>query len=181
MTIYIAFLRGINVGGHNMIKMAELKQLFETMGFSNVKTYIQSGNVLFESGEKADHLVQRIEQEIKAVFGFSITVVLRTSTELEQIIKNCPFAPNTLSEGESIHVSLLIAPPSQEGIEKLASSYNDIDEYQIVDQEVYQLFHQSIRNSKLSINLQKLGVAATARNWKTMNKLNEIAKTMVVG
>ncbi|MDB5083637.1 MAG: hypothetical protein JWN30_523 [Bacilli bacterium] len=104
--IYIALLRGINVGGKNIIKMADLRHTFETLGFKQVKTYIQSGNVLFESDDDEDSLRQRIEHEIESDFGISLTVILRTVEEIERIIENCPFDSNTLSENDSIQLSL---------------------------------------------------------------------------
>jgi uncharacterized protein (DUF1697 family) len=186
MTIYIALLRGINVGGHNLIKMAELKNMFEKMGLGRVKTYIQSGNVLFESNEREEPLRIRIEQEIKEVFGFSVTVVLRTSEELIRITENCPFSEQEvseaeeLSEGKSLYVSLLLVEPSKEGIERLKSVGSDSDKYQVEGREVYLLFRHSLRKSKLAINLQKLDVPATMRNWKTINKLTSLAKEMGV-
>jgi uncharacterized protein (DUF1697 family) len=179
MTIYIALFRGINVGGHNIIKMAELKRLFETMGLGNVQTYIQSGNVLFESKKADTALRNQIEHEVEKVFGFAVTVILRSALELEEIIKKCPFSVENLAEGESVHVAFLAKTPSQEGIDLLNSFESKIDEYQLTEKEVYLYFHQSIRNSKLAIQLQKLGVPATVRNWKTTTKLDAMAKEMV--
>jgi uncharacterized protein (DUF1697 family) len=178
MTIYIALLRGINVGGKNMIKMAELKRTFEAMGLGRVQTYIQSGNVLFESEEEAEPLRRRIEHEIKTGFGVSVTVVLRTALELELIIGNCPFAADSLSEGESIQVSLLTEAPSQEKIDLLPDGKSEIDEYKINGQEIYFLFRQSIVDSKLAKNLQKFGGTVTTRNWNTIIKLAAFATAM---
>lgn len=186
MTIYIALLRGINLGGHNKIKMAELKSMFQSMGCNRVQTYIQSGNVLFESAEDADLLRQRIEQEIEKVFSIALTVVLRTSLELERIIENCPFPAVVLKEAEAstevetLYVSLLLGLPAQEGIEQLTMFASEIDEFRIQDWEVYLLLREGVRNSKLANNLFKLNVPSTMRNWKTINKLNALAKAMEV-
>lgn len=184
MTIYIALLRGINVGGKNIIKMADLKQMFEAMGFCKVKTYIQSGNVLFKSNEDEELLRKKIEHEIEVTFGFSVIVILRTAAELEQIIENCPFSKDAIleaelsSEGESLYVSLLTHTPSQEKIEYLKAYKSEKEEYQIKGREVFLLFRHSIRKSKLANNLHKLDVPATVRNWKTINKLAVLAKAM---
>jgi uncharacterized protein (DUF1697 family) len=86
ITIYIALLRGINVGGHKLIRMQELKSLLTNMGLDKVKTYIQSGNVIFESERNAEQLEEQMEQEIRRAFGFSVIIILRTASELEQII-----------------------------------------------------------------------------------------------
>ncbi|WP_127483532.1 DUF1697 domain-containing protein [Paenibacillus ehimensis] len=178
MTIYIALLRGINVSGHNKIKMAELKRALEAMGLHRVQTYIQSGNVLFESEEGPETLRQRIEEEIRAVFGISITVVLRTAGELERIVAECRYANIPLTEGESIHVSIWTEAPPQKVVDLLSASERDIDEYHIHGREIYFLFRQSILDSKLAKHLHKLGDTATTRNWNTMNKLAALAKAM---
>ncbi|RAV21130.1 DUF1697 domain-containing protein [Paenibacillus contaminans] len=178
MAIYIGLLRGINVGGKNKIKMADLKSSLETMGLSRVQTYIQSGNVLFESEEEAETLTKRIELEIKTVFGIAAAVVLRTAPELERIIASCPFDANALSEGESIQLTLLTETPAQEKIALLSEGKSDIDEFRIAGLEIYLLFRQSVLDSKLAANLQKLGSIATTRNWNTIVKLDSLAKAM---
>ncbi|MGG1658031.1 DUF1697 domain-containing protein [Brevibacillus sp. NRS-1366] len=184
MTIYIALLRGINVGGKNMIKMAELKRTFEQMGLGPVQTYIQSGNVLFASDEEEEPLRKRIEREIEASVGFSVPVILRTAEQLKVIAANCPFSEEevekaqALSEGESLYVSLLLAEPSQERVERLSAYRSESEDYRIEGRDVYLLFRQSVRNSKLANNLQKLDVPSTVRNWKTINKLVALANAM---
>lgn len=178
MVIYIALLRGINVSGHNKIKMAELRSTLEALGLSQVQTYIQTGNVLFKSEESQEQLRLRIEDAIKANFGISITVVLRTAEELERIIANCPYADVNLAKGESIHVSVLTEAPPQKVVDLLASSERNNDKYHIHGREIYFLFRQSILDSKLAKNMQKLGNAATTRNWNTMNKVAALAKAM---
>ncbi|MGF7049019.1 uncharacterized protein (DUF1697 family) [Paenibacillus sp. DS2015] len=186
MTVYIALLRGINVGGKNKIKMAELKRTFEAMGLSRVQTYIQSGNVLFESNEEVEPLRKRIEHEIKAVFGFSIIVIIRTAEELKRISENCLFSEEEVSEaeassvGESLYVSLLLEEPSQEQIERLNTSRSKDDDYRLEGREIHLLFRHSIRNSKLVNNIQKLAVPSTIRNWETIRKLVTLASAMEV-
>lgn len=184
MTIYISLLRGINVGGKNIIKMAELKRVFEGIGLREVQTYIQSGNILFKSNEGEEALRKIIEHEIEAAFGFPVTVVLRTAEELKKIISNCPFSREKISEAESVsdaeslYVSLMIHTLSQEKIDILRAYRSDTEEYQVVGREVFLLFRNSIRNSKLANNLHKFDVAATVRNWKTINKLAALAEAM---
>jgi uncharacterized protein (DUF1697 family) len=184
MTIYIALLRGINVGGKNIIKMADLKKVFEALGLCEVKTYIQSGNVLFKSAETEDALCNKIEQELEAVFGFPVKVILRTSKELEQLLLNCPFSQDEISEAEtssqaeSLYAALLSQAPLKENIERVDIYRSESDEYHILGRDVYLLFHNSIRNSKLANNLHKLNVSTTVRNWKTLSKLAALAKSM---
>lgn len=178
MTIYIALLRGINVGGHKRIKMADLKQLLETIGLRKVKTYIQSGNVLFESEEEADLLRQHIEEEINKTFGFPVPVILRTALEFERIFNNCPFPTESLPVGESVNVAFLSGIPSEEGIDYLRTVESGRDKYKIKGKDVYLYFGQSILDSKLAAQLPKLGVAATVRNWKTVTKLAAMVKDL---
>ena len=178
MTIYIALLRGINVGGHHKIKMADLKSLLETMGLQKVKTYIQSGNVLFESDEEEKQLTQRMEEEIGKTFGFPVPVVLRTAEEFEQIIRDCPFSTDSLKEGESVQIAFLADIPSEEGINQLSSYKSQMEEFMIKEKEMYLFIRQSILDSKLAAQIPKLGVTATVRNWKTVMKLAAMARDM---
>ena len=182
MNIYIALLRGINVGGKNMIKMPELKKALETIGLNEVQTYIQSGNVIFKSNEEEAVLQTKIEHKIEVAFGFPVKVVLRTLAELEEMILNCPFSKNEISEAESLsdkeclYVALLSTVPQKEKTEYLNAYRSDSDDYRIIDRNVYLLFRNSISKSKLANNVQKLDVAVTVRNWKTLNKLVLLAK-----
>ncbi|MGG2015706.1 DUF1697 domain-containing protein [Bacillus sp. S10(2024)] len=178
MVIYIALLRAINVSGHNKIKMAELRSTFETLGLSQVQTYIQTGNVLFKSDESKEQLRLRIEDAIRTNFGISVTVILRTADELERIIAECPYADVPLAEGESIHISILTEAPPQKIVDRLASSERNNDEYHIDRRVIYFLFRQSILDSKLAKNMQSLGNTATTRNWNTINKVVALAKAM---
>lgn len=184
MSIYIALLRGINVGGRNKIKMADLRTALTEAGLHKVQTYIQSGNVLFESAEAEAALTEKIESKIKDAFGISLTVVLRTVEELERITVNCPFPAELVAEVEAnarvevLYVAMLPEAPSEDGAAKLAEAHNGDDEYRIVGRDVYMLFRQSIRDSKLAVQIAKLGVPATVRNWNTMNKLVELACEM---
>lgn len=184
MTIYIALLPGINVGGKNIIKMAELRSSFEELGLSDVKTYIQSGNIIFKSREDEKSLREKIEYKIKEVFKISLTVILRTAKELEQIIYNCPFSEEEIleaeeeSERESLYVAFLLHGPSQDKIEYLNNYRGERDKHHIEGRQVFLLFYNSIRNSKLARNLQKLDVPLTTRNWKTISKLYALTRDM---
>jgi uncharacterized protein (DUF1697 family) len=177
MSVYIALLRGINVGGKNKIKMDDLKRAFESSGFSRVQTFIQSGNVLFESNEKEEHLEKIIMNKIESVFGFSTEVILRTKDELVNIISNCPFPKETITQAESasdaecLYVSLLADAPSPKGLEILKAYKNESDDYHVSGRDIYLLLRSGIRNSRLAGHLQNLDTPSTVRNWKTLNKL----------
>ncbi|USB31842.1 DUF1697 domain-containing protein [Paenibacillus sp. YPG26] len=176
--IYIALLRGINVGGNNKIKMADLRTALENRGLKRVKTYIQSGNVLFESEKDEASLAIEIEDEIYTTFGIRLKVMLRTSQELEDLIVHSPFAHRELSDGESLYVSLLGEPLSEEGLQKLEQCEKANDEFAVVGREVYFLFRRSILDSKLGDALVKTKIPSTSRNWNTINKLHALAVEM---
>lgn len=179
---YIALLRGINVGGKNRIKMADLKKEMEHLGFAGVQTYIQSGNVLFVSDKPEPDLRAELERMISSVFDISLTVMLRTFDELKGIIETCPFPEELVAEaqancvGECLHVAMLPEPPAPQGVAKLAAVESGRDLFHIAGRDVYLLFPDSQRDSKLADSLHKLGVPATVRNWRTMNKLVELAE-----
>ncbi|MGG0705677.1 MULTISPECIES: DUF1697 domain-containing protein [Bacillus cereus group] len=178
MTIYIALLRGINVGGHKIMKMATLKQMFELIGLKQVKTYIQSGNIVFKSEEDINFLKERIQSEIKNVFGFDVPVMLRTHDEFINTIKRCPYEANSLLEGESIHVAFLANGLSEKEKDQLLMQKNETEDCYIDENVVYVFFKNSIRNSKLMNQFQRLHTPATVRNWRTVSKLKTIIEGM---
>jgi uncharacterized protein (DUF1697 family) len=183
MTTYIALLRGINVGGHRLIKMADLKAMFEALGFGGVQTYIQSGNVVFQADETEAPLRQRIEQQIAATCGFPVTVALRTHDELARVITACPFAPDALAEGEHLYVALLAETPASTGIERMLASKTAPDEFRVLGREVYLLYRQSMRETLLTNGLieSRLGVLATSRNWRTLTTLAAMSQSLANG
>ncbi|UOB76580.1 DUF1697 domain-containing protein [Bacillus sp. ZJS3] len=178
MTIYIALLRGINVGGHKIIKMADLKQMFESIELKQVKTYIQSGNIVFESEKDIDFLNKQIQSEIKNVFGFDVPVMLRTRDEFINTIKMCPYEVDSLLEGESIHVAFLANELSEKEKDQLLMQKNETEDCYIDENVVYVFFKNSIRNSKLMNQFQRLHTPATVRNWRTVSKLKTIVEGM---
>lgn len=183
MRTYIALLRGINVGGHRLIKMADLKAMFEAFGFGGVQTYIQSGNVVFQADEAEEPLRERIEQQIAATFGFPVVVALRTHDELARVVAACPFAPDALAEDERLYVALLAETPMPAGIERMLASKTAPDEFRVLGREVYLLYRQNMRESQLTNNLleSRLGVPATSRNWRTLTTLAAMSNSLAGG
>ncbi len=178
MTAYLALLRGINVSGQKMIKMDHLKSIFEAMQFQHVRTYIQSGNVVFQSADREpEALGARIEQRLKADLGYEIPVVVRTIRELEAVIAGNPFRTRLPGQAKNLYVSFLSREPEAGAIEKLPFS-NGADELQIVNREVYLLCPDGYGKTPFSNSFleSKLGVSATTRNWNTLNKLVELSK-----
>lgn len=179
MTTYIALLRGINVGGNKIIKMLDLKAMFQTLGFANVRTYIQSGNVVFESDEGSVSLLSGvIERQIHEVFGFEVSVIIRTLAEMENVIANDPFQLSEPEEFKRWYVTFLPAEPSAEALDKLRTYENGPDKVRFVGREMYILYEVSVSQSPLfKVPFDKiLGMPITARNWNTVNKLVAIGK-----
>ncbi|MEK5231918.1 DUF1697 domain-containing protein [Lysinibacillus sp. FSL K6-0232] len=181
MTTYIALLRGINVGGHNKIKMAALREALQTLALHNIQTYIQSGNILFESSESEAVLQQQIHATIQEVFAITSTVIIRTAEEFQAIVKECPFSAEEIAAagataiGECLHVAFLPAPPTAVSAETFLAYANDKERCVIAGRNIYLLFYESVRNAKLSQKLHQLELPATVRNWKTITKLAAMA------
>ncbi|QMV40013.1 DUF1697 domain-containing protein [Cohnella cholangitidis] len=174
MINYVALLRGINVSGQKLIKMDHLKSVFEQLGYHRVRTYIQSGNVLFDSSDNDSVKVARqIEAKIEEEYSFPVTVVLRTIRELEEVVRNNPYPLEEMQKTDSLYVSFLSERPAEEAIAQCMALKNEADELVITDTEAYILIHKSYGTSKFSNNFleKKLKVAATTRNWATVNKL----------
>src|SRR5215469_9663989 len=107
MTTYIAMLRGINVSGHKIIRMERLRAVFEELGFAHVKTYVQSGNVIFETNEPPSGLAAKIERKIQAEFGFEVPVLTKSAKELKDIVKHNPLLKDSAIDPAKLHVTFL--------------------------------------------------------------------------
>lgn len=175
MGAYVALLRGINVGGKNMIKMAALQSLFVDLGHGDVTTYIQSGNVVFTSpARSASALASAIEQRITRDFGLDITVVIRTKAELGKVIAGNPFAAADLSK---LHVSFLADKPAPALVRALDGHTSEPDEFRVVGREVYMHCPLGMGNTKLNNTFweRRLKTRTTARNWNTVTTLFDLA------
>lgn len=177
MLTYIALLRGINVSGKKLIKMTDLKELFEARRFLNVQTYIQSGNVIFSSTEKStDKIKNIISKSIKQKFGFDVGIQVITPDMIEYVLRNNPFIKKK-KEVDRLYVTFLSDKPSEESINKLGTVNYSSEEYFIDQKLIYLYYPNGIGRAKLSNNQfeNKLKVEATTRNWKTINKLWELS------
>lgn len=171
MTIYIAFLRGINVGGQKIIKMEKLRDVCKSLQFQNVKTYIQSGNVIFESTEEGPDILCKIETELENVLGYKVISIIRTVDELEEGIRQNPFSAS--GDFEKQYVTFLHREPTIEAVDRLMSYKNDVDDFCVTHREVFLLCGKGYGKTKFSNHFleSKLDVLATTRNWKTINKI----------
>ena len=178
MTTYIAFLRGINVGGQKQIKMVDLKNLFLFLDFENVRTYIQSGNVVFETDCKEIlSLNKKIESVILKEMGLEVSVIIRSHEELKSIIRSNPFLTREENKLTALYVTLLSQQPSESFLEKVSEYNYAPDDFKIIENEIYLYCPNGYGKTKLNNTFfeNKLKLKATTRNWRTINELDEMA------
>ncbi len=178
MITYIAFLRGINVGGHKKIKMADLRLLLEGLGYKEVLTYIQSGNVIFNSlEEERDKLENQISEAIKNQYGFEVPVLVKTRTEINNILDINPYNDADDLASNKIYFVLLKKVPKIEDIEATSAIIFENEKFIITPECVFIRYDLGAGKAKCGINFfeSKLKVAATSRNYRTMTKLLELS------
>lgn len=180
MNTYLALLRGINVSGKKIIKMEALRALFEREGFTDVKTYIQSGNVIFRSKSSSKvKIATQIEKMIEAEYGFDVTVFVLDVKQVEMAVDKMPYANNREPEGagsKKLYVTFLSEIPAAENFEKLKLAPIGDDLIELDGDVLYFKLESKASESKLSNNLieSKLKVKATTRNWNVTLKLLEL-------
>lgn len=175
MKKYVAFLRGINVGGRNKIKMESLRNVFRSLGFEDVKSYINSGNVVFTTREADTRkLALSIAEVIVSEFSLSIFVMVRSIREIEEIIKNNPFKGKF--EDKTLHIFFLDESLPEDKEIALLSNNSEDERFAVEDREIYCLMRVRFSDSLMGKNYisNKLKVSATARNWRTVNKVLEL-------
>jgi uncharacterized protein (DUF1697 family) len=180
MPTYISLLRAINVAGHNRVKMSALEAALEGLGFEQVKTYLQSGNVVFHLAKPRANLSETVEARIRSAFGLSISVISRTEEELSNIIQKNPFLKESGVDPSKLHVAFLASAPTA-AVEKLDRLRAEPDRYRYRGHEVYLYCPQGYGRTKLSnLAIEKaLAVRATTRNWRTASQLYQMAAQIV--
>jgi uncharacterized protein (DUF1697 family) len=180
MTTYICFLRGVNVGGNKLVKMADLKILLTALGLRDVKTYLQSGNVVFRTAE-ADRaaLIRKIEDAIRKKSAMEVKIILRTTDELRKVIAANPLSPEDRNPSALV-VAFLAGPIAEKDKAALTSLKTASEELHFGDKEIYMYFPENMARSKLAAALteKKVGVNVTARNWNTVNALLTIGEEL---
>ena len=176
MNQWIVLFRGINVGGHNIVPMKELKSALEQVGCEDVSTYIQSGNVVLGHAEtKADKLANLISETVKKKFGFEPRVLLLTRQQLEASRTNNPF-PDGEGDPKTLHLYFLADDPTDMDGDALDNMRFSTERYELIDRVFYLHAPDGIGRSKLAAGVEKcLGVPATARNWRTVEKVLQLA------
>lgn len=176
METYIALLRGINVSGQKMIKMTDLTVLLSELDFQNIRTYIQSGNLVFEYPETDQkELARLIESKILHQYKFDVPVVIRHKSDLLKIQECNPFLKRN-ENIDKLHVTFIDDEPSTDLIEKAKQTDSGSDEFEVIGREVFVFCPDGYGNTKLNNTFfeKKFKTKATTRNWKTVVKLGEI-------
>jgi len=177
MKTYIAILRGINVGGRNLVRMNELKAYLKTLNFINIQTYIQSGNVIFEYNSVDTHELQRqIGDLIMEKYGYKVSVIVKTISELSQVLTHNPFINTRNEDIKKLHVTFLSKVPDAKLLDGFLRIQNPPDEYIYTDDVIYLFCPNGYGRTKFTNNFieNKLDVQATTRNWKTTKKLFDL-------
>ena len=176
MKTYIALFRGINVGGNNVLPMKDLVALLGKMGSKNVRTYIQSGNAVFEHAEKnTSQLSSEIKATINESLGFEPEVFVLELAEIERAVRSNPF-PEAESEPKTLHLYFLASEPNNPDLGVLESIKSDDEQFALKDGVFYLHAPEGIGRSKLAAKTEKvLGVATTGRNWRTVRKVMAMA------
>jgi uncharacterized protein (DUF1697 family) len=174
---FIALFRGINVGGKNLLPMTELVGLLEDLGARKIKTYIQSGNAVFQTAEEdIAQLSRRLAMEIKQRHGFEPCVIILGLAELEKAMAENPF-PEAEADPSSLHLGFLASAPTSPDLKKLAALKKESERFHLTERVFYLHAPEGIGRSKLAARAEKLlGVPMTDRNWRTVGKIREMAK-----
>jgi uncharacterized protein (DUF1697 family) len=176
---YITLLRGINVSGKNIIKMTELTAMMETLKFKNIKTYIQSGNIVFsDSSSDTQKLEAKIKAAILKTFGHTVPVLVIEASVFSEVIKKNPYLKEAKSDNSFWHVTLLSHLPETEKVKLLQTGEYGSTTFKYVNKAIYLYTPDGYGNTKLSNTFieSKLKVSATTRNWKTMLTLQEMTE-----
>jgi len=177
MNTYIAMFRGVNVSGQKKIAMDDLRGLCEALDLVNVRTYVQSGNVVFESEEQdASIIAKRIETQIQNAYGYIVPVIIRRPEELRRIIGSNPFLQERNEDPAWLHVTFLYETPSEAKLKELRNPSDNGDEFSIGEKEIFLYCPNGYGTSKLSNAFfeRKLGMPTTTRNWRTVNALYQM-------
>ncbi|WP_424002926.1 DUF1697 domain-containing protein [Maribacter sp. IgM3_T14_3] len=178
MKTYIAFLRGINVSGKHKIPMAELRELCDSISLKEVKTYIQSGNIVFKSElQNTSELESLISKAILKSFGFEVPVIVKTTSQLRDILNDNPFESEDEIIRKQVYFVLLNDLPKISELTKFKVESYENEEFSISDSCIYLKCKVGYGKAKLNNNLieRKLKVLATTRNYRTMHKLLELS------
>jgi uncharacterized protein (DUF1697 family) len=172
---YIAFLRAINVGGNNIVKMDRLRKLFEGEGYSNVETFIASGNVIFDGAGRTDGLERAIEAMLKDALGFEVSTFVRTGAELRALAAHDAFTPAAVAKAARLNVAFLAKPLDPKGKKALMALKSRVEDFHVHGREIYWLSQVMQSESEISnaVFEKTLGQRSTVRGISTVRKMAE--------
>jgi len=170
MKTYIVLLKGINVGGHKKVPMAELRELLAKSGFEDVQTYIQSGNIILKSSEKSSLIENKIHEAIFSHFGFEVSVLAKTRQDLRRIFEDCQFSEE---KKKASYFMMLHTKPENELVKVASEKVYEGEEYEIINDCIYYFCEKGYGQAKFNATYfeRKLNTFATSRNYNTMVKL----------
>lgn len=171
---YVAWLRGINVGGNKTVNMAALAKMCEKMGCKGVRTLLNSGNVVFDSAKSEQALVAALEKQLKSTFGFEVRVVVRSLQQIAKLIKAEPFKGVCETDETSLYVAFLSDEPAKDKTAVFAKLTHELETFRVEGREAFVVCRKKRdkRNIFTNVMLEKtLGVVATTRNWRTVLKI----------
>ena len=176
MSTYVALLRGINLAGRNKVPMPALRTLVEGLGYNDVSTYIQSGNLVVATSDSASVVGDKVTKAIAKEFGFDVPVLVRTRAQMKKVVEANPFAGKAKDDGD-LHVVFLATKPAAGKVKALTGADWGDDEVAVKGKEAYLHLPNGYGRANLNSMVveKKLGVAATARNWRTTTKLLDLA------
>jgi uncharacterized protein (DUF1697 family) len=178
MSTFVTMLRGINVGGQKRLSMETLREIFEGFGFTNIRTYVQSGNVVFESPvQEPSLLTESLETRIEQTCGFHVEVFIRQAQELKRILVGNPFLNDRHEDPSKLHVTFLYRTPPKTAWTQLIPPSDTLDEFASAELAIYLFCPNGYGKTKLSNSFfeRKLGMPLTTRNWNTVNALYKMA------
>lgn len=175
-TVLVALYRGINVGGKNCVKMESLRAMHERLGHGGVKTYIQSGNVVFSAAEPAEDVARACAVEFARDFGFSSRVMIVEATRWAEIVANAPYEEQAGEDAKTVHVGICLGPPDADRLAALLAKAKGRESFEVRGDVVYLHAPDGLGRSKFAAGMEKAaGVPMTMRNWRTMETLRDMA------
>ena len=178
MSVKVALMRGINVGGKNILPMRDLREILGELGCESVANYIQSGNVVFRNKRKNDGLAKSISKAVEKRFGFAPFVLVMSATTFEGIASANPYAAKA-AEPKHVHTSFLAGPADNADLQRMHERKSSTEEFTLTDTAVYFYAPDGIARSKLANEMERhLGVSATGRNQRTVEKLQAMLSEM---
>lgn len=178
MPTYVALLRGINVGGHKQVAMADLRDLVTRMGFEDARTLLQSGNLVFRGKARTDALLERqLEAELQREVGMQVDVFVRSAEQWKAVVARNPFREEADKDPGHLLVLFLRSAPQAGGVEALRASIKGREVVRTDGSHAYVVYPDGVGRSRLTLDLieRKLGTRGTGRNWNTVVKLGALA------